>query len=100
MNLIIVKNACLEVFDVTSEGLKQLRDVPMNAKILTALLFRRKGQKVDSLFILNESAEVAIIECSRNNDTIDFTTVTSGSVAVILISSYVFMIMFRTVVLE
>ncbi|VDD75995.1 unnamed protein product [Mesocestoides corti] len=81
MNLIIVKNSCLEVFDVTSEGLKQIRDVPLNANILTASLFRRRDQNVDSLFVLNQLAEIAIIECVRNNESIEFHTITSGSVA-------------------
>nr|VZI48110.1 unnamed protein product [Spirometra erinaceieuropaei] len=81
LNLIIVKNTCVEVFDVTVEGLKQLRDVPVNAKIVSALLFRRKGQKSDSLFLLTGNAEVAIIECTRTDSTIEFTTVSSGSIA-------------------
>lgn len=82
LNLILVKNSCLEVFDVTPEGLKQLRDVPVNAKILAATLFRRNDQKQDSLFLLDRCGQVAIIECQRANESIEFTTVASGSVLV------------------
>ena len=82
MNLVIVKNSFLEIYDVTSEGLKLVRDVPLNASVLTALFFRRKLHKRDSLFILTQKANIAIIECIRTNDSVDFATVLSASIAV------------------
>ncbi|VDP85564.1 unnamed protein product [Echinostoma caproni] len=44
LNLLICKNTFIEVFEVTSEGLKLIRDVPINAKIVAACLFRRKDR--------------------------------------------------------
>ncbi|KAH8872464.1 DNA damage-binding protein 1 [Schistosoma japonicum] len=80
LNLLICKNTYVEVFEVTCEGLKLIRDVPINAKIVAASLFRRKDRETDSLFLLTHKAGVAIIECVRNNDSVEFVTVASGSV--------------------
>uniref|UniRef100_A0A3Q0KTB3 DNA damage-binding protein 1 n=1 Tax=Schistosoma mansoni TaxID=6183 RepID=A0A3Q0KTB3_SCHMA len=80
LNLLICKNTYVEVFEVTCEGLKLVRDVPINAKIVAASLFRRKDRETDSLFLLTHKAGVAIIECVRNNDSVEFVTVASGSV--------------------
>ncbi|CAH8852959.1 unnamed protein product [Trichobilharzia szidati] len=80
LNLLICKSTFIEVFDVTSEGLKLVRDVPINAKIVAACLFRRKDRDTDSLFLLTHKAGVAIIECVRSKDAVEFVTVASGSV--------------------
>ncbi|KAA0197716.1 DNA damage-binding protein 1 [Fasciolopsis buskii] len=74
-----VIKTCTEVFEVTPEGLKLIRDVPINAKIVAACLFRRKDRESDSLFILTHKAGVAIIDCIRTNETIEFVTIASGS---------------------
>ncbi|VDK22565.1 unnamed protein product [Taenia asiatica] len=81
LNLLIIKNSCLELYDVTIEGLKLIHDVPLNASVLTALFFRRKFCKRDALFILTHKADIAIIECNRKNDSIEFATVMSASIA-------------------
>ncbi|TGZ72028.1 hypothetical protein CRM22_002338 [Opisthorchis felineus] len=80
LNLLICKNTYIEVFEVTSEGLRLIRDVPINAKIVAACLFRRKERQTDSLFILTHKAGFALIECVRKGEEVQFVTVVSGSV--------------------
>ncbi|VEL23202.1 unnamed protein product [Protopolystoma xenopodis] len=80
LNLIICKNTLIEVFEVTSEGLKLIRDVPINARVVAAHMFRRKDKLIDSLFLLTHKAGVAIIECVKHNNMIDFITVAAGSI--------------------
>ncbi|KAM7541006.1 hypothetical protein Aperf_G00000026853 [Anoplocephala perfoliata] len=81
LNLLIVKNTYLEFYDVTSEGLKVIRDVPVNGSVVTALFFRRRNRKQDSLCIVTLRANVIIIECNRTNDSIEFETIYSTNVA-------------------
>lgn len=81
LNLLIIKNSYLELYDVTSEGLKLIHDVPLNASVLTALFFRQKLWRRDFLFILTHKADIAIIECIRKNDSIEFVTIMSASIA-------------------
>ncbi|VDP42511.1 unnamed protein product [Schistosoma mattheei] len=57
LNLLICKNTYVEVFEVTCEGLKLIRDVPINAKIVAASLFRRKDR---SARIIDQGFDVLI----------------------------------------
>ncbi|VUZ42218.1 unnamed protein product, partial [Hymenolepis diminuta] len=75
LNLVFIKNSYIEIYDITSEGLRVVRDIPLNGTILTALLFRRRNRKQDSLCIVTLRADLIVLECVRTKDSIDFVTV-------------------------
>ncbi|VDN97031.1 unnamed protein product [Rodentolepis nana] len=80
LNLILIKNSYIEIYDITSEGLRVVRDIPLNGTILTALLFRRRNRKYDSLCIVTLRADLIILECVPSKDSIDFVTVFRKSI--------------------
>ncbi|KAL3321308.1 DNA damage-binding protein 1 [Cichlidogyrus casuarinus] len=80
LNLIIAKNSSIEVYCVDDNGLKLIKDIPINGSIYVAKLFRRRNSRKDSLFVLLASAQVAVIECCKRGNDIELTTIASGSI--------------------
>ncbi|XP_016108663.1 DNA damage-binding protein 1 [Sinocyclocheilus grahami] len=80
LNLLIAKNTRLEIYVVTAEGLRPVREVGMYGKIAVMELFRPKGESKDLLFILTAKYNACILEYKQNGDSIDIITRAHGNV--------------------
>nr|BAG64157.1 unnamed protein product [Homo sapiens] len=60
LNLLIAKNTRLEIYVVTAEGLRPVKEVGMYGKIAVMELFRPKGESKDLLFILTAKYNASI----------------------------------------
>ncbi|KAG7242631.1 hypothetical protein INR49_020004 [Caranx melampygus] len=69
LNLLIAKNTRLEIYVVTAEGLRPVKEVGMYGKIAVMELFRPKGESKDLLFILtsNKTESIDIITRAHGN---------------------------------
>uniref|UniRef100_A0A672N1S9 DNA damage-binding protein 1 n=1 Tax=Sinocyclocheilus grahami TaxID=75366 RepID=A0A672N1S9_SINGR len=79
LNLLIAKNTRLEIYVVTAEGLRPVREVGMYGKIAVMELFRC-GESKDLLFILTAKYNACILEYKQNGDSIDIITRAHGNV--------------------
>ncbi|XP_061077869.1 DNA damage-binding protein 1 [Conger conger] len=80
LNLLIAKNTRLEIYVVTAEGLRPVKEVGMYGKIAVMELFRPKGENKDLLFILTAKYNACILEYKQNGDNIDIITRAHGNV--------------------
>ncbi|XP_043089547.1 DNA damage-binding protein 1 [Puntigrus tetrazona] len=80
LNLLIAKNTRLEIYVVTAEGLRPVKEVGMYGKIAVMELFRPKGESKDLLFILTAKYNACILEYKQNGDSIDIITRAHGDV--------------------
>uniref|UniRef100_A0A4W3I875 DNA damage-binding protein 1 n=1 Tax=Callorhinchus milii TaxID=7868 RepID=A0A4W3I875_CALMI len=80
LNLLIAKNTRLEIYVVTPEGLRPVKEVGMYGKIAVMELFRPKGECKDLLFILTAKYNACILEYKQNGDSIDIITRAHGNV--------------------
>ncbi|XP_073709393.1 DNA damage-binding protein 1 [Misgurnus anguillicaudatus] len=80
LNLLIAKNTRLEIYVVTAEGLRPVKEVGMYGKIAVMELFRPKGENKDLLFILTAKYNACILEYKQNGDSIDIITRAHGNV--------------------
>uniref|UniRef100_A0A673HSU2 DNA damage-binding protein 1 n=1 Tax=Sinocyclocheilus rhinocerous TaxID=307959 RepID=A0A673HSU2_9TELE len=80
LNLLIAKNTRLEIYVVTAEGLRPVKEVGMYGKIAVMELFRPKGEGKDLLFILTAKYNACILEYKQNGDSIDIITRAHGNV--------------------
>ncbi|XP_060924191.1 DNA damage-binding protein 1 [Limanda limanda] len=80
LNLLIAKNTRLEIYVVTPEGLRPVKEVGMYGKIAVMELFRPKGESKDLLFILTSKYNACILEYKQNGDSIDIITRAHGNV--------------------
>ncbi|XP_052008105.1 DNA damage-binding protein 1 isoform X2 [Xyrauchen texanus] len=80
LNLLIAKNTRLEIYVVTAEGLRPVKEVGMYGKIAVMELFRPKGECKDLLFILTAKYNACILEYKQNGDSIDIITRAHGNV--------------------
>jgi len=81
INLIVAKNNRLELYVVTSDGLRPLKEVTIYGKISTMKLFRPAGEIKDFLFILTHRHNAIILECFRDGEVIDIITKAYGNVS-------------------
>jgi len=81
INLIIAKNTRLELYVVTSDGLRPLKEVSIYGKISVMKPFRPAGEPKDLLFILTERHNAIILECSRDGENIEIITRAHGDVS-------------------
>uniref|UniRef100_W5LV61 DNA damage-binding protein 1 n=1 Tax=Lepisosteus oculatus TaxID=7918 RepID=W5LV61_LEPOC len=79
LNLLIAKNTRLEIYVVTAEGLRPVKEVGMYGKIAVMELFRPKGESKDLLFILTAKYNACILEYKQNGDSIDIITRAHGN---------------------
>nr|CAB3236585.1 DNA damage-binding protein 1 [Phallusia mammillata] len=68
LNLLITKNSRLEIFTVSAEGLKPVKELNIYGKIAIAKLFRPEGEKKDLLFILTEPYHGSILSYKTKDD--------------------------------
>uniref|UniRef100_A0A8C7X5H2 DNA damage-binding protein 1 n=1 Tax=Oryzias sinensis TaxID=183150 RepID=A0A8C7X5H2_9TELE len=80
LNLLIAKNTRLEIYVVTAEGLRPVKEVGMYGRISVMELFRPKGESKDLLFILTSKYNACILEYKQNGDSIDIITRAHGNV--------------------
>ncbi|TRY96321.1 hypothetical protein DNTS_021823 [Danionella cerebrum] len=80
LNLLMAKNTRLEIYLVTAEGLRPVKEVGMYGKIAVMQLFRPKGESKDLLFILTAKYNACILEYKQNGDSIDIITRAHGNV--------------------
>ncbi|XP_069757559.1 DNA damage-binding protein 1 isoform X1 [Narcine bancroftii] len=80
LNLLIAKNTRLEIYVVTPEGLRPVKEVGMYGKIAVMELFRPKGEGKDLLFILTAKYNACILEYKQNGENIDIITRAHGNV--------------------
>ncbi|XP_073430013.1 DNA damage-binding protein 1 isoform X1 [Dendrobates tinctorius] len=82
LNLLIAKNTRLEIYVVTPEGLRPVKEVGMYGKIAVMELFRPKGESKDLLFVLTAKYNACILEYKQTGDSIDIITRAHGNVQV------------------
>ncbi|XP_030621661.1 DNA damage-binding protein 1 [Chanos chanos] len=80
LNLLIAKNTRLEIYVVTAEGLRPVKEIGMYGKIAVMELFRPKGESKDLLFILTAKYNACILEYKQNGESIDIITRAHGNV--------------------
>ncbi|XP_070551484.1 DNA damage-binding protein 1-like [Ptychodera flava] len=80
LNLIIAKNTRLEIYVVTPEGLRPIKEIGMYGRIAVMELFRPPGESKDLLFILTQRYNACILEYKQDGDNIEIITKAHGSV--------------------
>lgn len=80
LNLIIAKNNRMEIYVVTPEGLRPVKEVAIYGRIAVLELFRPPGEEKDQMFLLTSRYSAMILECQQDGDSIDIITKALGSV--------------------
>ncbi|XP_055957919.1 DNA damage-binding protein 1 [Patella vulgata] len=80
LNLIIAKNTRMEIYVVTPEGLRPIKEVGINGRIAVMQLFRPPGESKDQLFLLTARYNAMILECQQEGETIEIITKAHGNV--------------------
>uniref|UniRef100_A0A915J2E8 DNA damage-binding protein 1 n=1 Tax=Romanomermis culicivorax TaxID=13658 RepID=A0A915J2E8_ROMCU len=70
LNLVVVKNTRLEIYTVTPEGLKLIKEVGMYGRIALIKAFKPHGEAKDVLFILTAKYNAAILEWRKDGEII------------------------------
>ncbi|OXU25996.1 hypothetical protein TSAR_009174 [Trichomalopsis sarcophagae] len=81
LNLILAKNMRLEIYLVTPEGLRPLKEVGIYGKIAVVKFFRPQHEKKDLLFLLTTRYNAMILECIGEGEDIEIITKAHGNVA-------------------
>jgi len=68
LNLLIAKNTRLEVYSVTPEGLRPLKEISVYGRIAVLQLFRPPGENKDLLFLLTARYNAMILECVSSTE--------------------------------
>ncbi|XP_063400808.1 DNA damage-binding protein 1-like [Mytilus trossulus] len=80
LNLIIARNTRMEIYVVTPEGLRPIKEVGINGRIDVMELFRPPGESKDVMFILTSRYNAMILECQQDGENIDIITRAHGNV--------------------
>ncbi|XP_019874533.2 DNA damage-binding protein 1 [Aethina tumida] len=81
LNLIVAKNTRLEIYLVTPEGLRPIKEIGLYGKVAVMKLFRPQHEKKDLLFIVTLRYNAMILECLNNGENIEILTKAYGNVA-------------------
>lgn len=81
LNLLLAKNTRLEIYVVTPEGLRPLKEIAIYGRITNMKLFRPQGESKDQLFFLTHKYNAAILECVQDGDNLEIRTKAHGNVA-------------------
>lgn len=81
LNLILAKNTRLEIYLVTPEGLRPLKEVGLYGKVAVMKFFRPPHEKKDLLFIVTKRYNAMILECQGDTDNFEIITKAHGNVA-------------------
>lgn len=80
LNLIIARNTRIEIYVVTPEGLRPVKEVGIYGRIAVMELFRPPGESKDVMFILTQRYNAMILECHQEGENIDIITRAHGNV--------------------
>ncbi|XP_041365594.1 DNA damage-binding protein 1-like isoform X2 [Gigantopelta aegis] len=80
LNLIIAKNTRMELYVVTPEGLRPIKEVGIYGKIAVMELFRPPGESKDLLFLLTARYHAMILECQQDGENMEIITRAHGNV--------------------
>ncbi|CAG9859415.1 unnamed protein product [Phyllotreta striolata] len=81
LNLIVARNTRLEIYLVTPEGLRPIKEVGLYGKVAVMKLFRPQHEKKDLLFVVTLRYNAMILECTSDGENIDIITKAHGNVA-------------------
>lgn len=81
LNLIVAKNTRLEIYLVTPEGLRPLKEVGLYGKVAVMKLFRPQHENKDLLFVLTMRYNAMILECIGEADNLEIVTKAHGNVS-------------------
>lgn len=81
INLILAKNTRFEIYVVSPEGLRPVKEIGIYGRISIMKLFRPPGEKKDLLFFLTAKYNAAILECVQYGDSIEIITRAHGNIA-------------------
>ncbi|XP_050068319.1 DNA damage-binding protein 1 [Anopheles maculipalpis] len=81
LNLIVAKCSRLEIYLVTPEGLRPIKEIGINGKIAVMKLFRPAEEKKDLIFILTSRYNAMILQCAVQGDDIEIITKAHGNVS-------------------
>ncbi|KAK7098349.1 DNA damage-binding protein 1-like isoform X2 [Littorina saxatilis] len=80
LNLIIAKNTRMEIYSVTPEGLRPVKEVGIYGRICVMKLFRPVGESKDHMFVLTAKYNAMILECQQDGENIEIITRAHGNV--------------------
>ncbi|XP_052213076.1 DNA damage-binding protein 1-like isoform X2 [Dreissena polymorpha] len=80
LNLIIAKNSRLEIYVVTPEGLRPIKEVGIYGRIAVLELFRPPGEPKDLMFLLTTKYNAMILECQQEGENLEIITRAHGNV--------------------
>ncbi|XP_030845179.1 DNA damage-binding protein 1 [Strongylocentrotus purpuratus] len=80
LNLIIAKNTRLEIYVVTPEGLRPIKEIGMYGRIEVMKLYKPPGSPKALLFVLTAKYNACILECVNENGTEEIITKAQGNV--------------------
>ncbi|XP_033123862.1 DNA damage-binding protein 1-like [Anneissia japonica] len=80
LNLIIAKNTRLEIYLVTPEGLRPVKEVCMYGRISTLKLIQSESSAKSQLFVLTAKYNAAILEYKQDGNEVDIITKAHGNV--------------------
>lgn len=81
LNLILAKNTRLEIYSVTPEGLRPIKEIVLYGKVAKMKLYRPPNEKKDFLFILTYRYNAMVLECIQEKENIEIITRAHGNVA-------------------
>ncbi len=77
----IAKNHLLEIFSVSPEGLRSVKNFNINGRVEAMKFFRPQGLSKDRLFIVTARQNAMILECEGSGADLEIVTVAHGNVA-------------------
>ncbi|KAL5007237.1 hypothetical protein ScPMuIL_016043 [Solemya velum] len=80
LNLIIAKNTRMEIYVVTPEGLRPVKEIGIYGRIAVMELYRPPGGTKDVMFLLTARYYAMILECQQDGENIDIITRAHGNV--------------------
>ncbi|XP_025085056.1 DNA damage-binding protein 1-like [Pomacea canaliculata] len=80
LNLIIAKNTRMEIYSVTPEGLRPVKEVGIYGRIAVMELFRPQGENKDLLFVLTARYNAMILEYQQDGETTEIIARAHGNV--------------------
>ncbi|XP_059156437.1 DNA damage-binding protein 1-like [Physella acuta] len=80
LNLVIAKNTRVEIYVVTPEGLRPVKEMMIYGRIAVLELFRPPGETKDLMFLLTHRYNAMILECQVEGENIEIITRAHGNV--------------------
>ncbi|CAG2116331.1 unnamed protein product, partial [Medioppia subpectinata] len=82
LNLLIAKSTRIEIYLVTAEGLRPMKEISIYGRVTVMKTFRPEGEKKDLLFLLTYKYNASILECIRGEgEAFEVVTRAHGNVA-------------------